>query len=58
MAMSVAARVDALLGGSCFGSDLLHEAIVVDSVASFGGIEHAKAHQYSFASLVPLDKRL
>ena len=54
----MAARVDALLGCSCFGSDLLHEAIVVDSVASFGGIEHAKAHQYSFASLVPLDKRL
>ena len=56
--MSVAARVDALLGGSHFGSDLLHEAIVVDSVASFGGIEHAKAHQYSLARLVPFDKRL
>lgn len=56
--MSVAARVNALLGGSYLGSDLLHEAIVVDSVASFLGIEHAKAHQYSFARLVPLDKRL
>ena len=54
----MAARVDALLGGSCFWRNLLHEAIVVDSVASFGGIEHAKAHQYSFTRLVPFDKRL